>query len=81
MRMVYVYILKSSVDLGFYIGISNNLGARLIKHNQGGVQSTKYRKPFELVYSEKFDNYSKARFREKEIKSYKGGNKFKDLID
>lgn len=78
--MVYVYILKSSIDFGFYIGISKNLETRLIKHNQGKVHSTRNRKPFELIYSEKFDDYSQARMREKEIKSYKGGNKFRELI-
>lgn len=62
------------------MGISYNLEKRLQKHNKGGVRSTKTRKPFRLIYSEKFDNYAKARLREKEIKSYKGGNSFKELI-
>ena len=78
--MIYVYVLKSLVDKRYYIGITKNLENRIFKHNAGGVSSTKHRKPFELKYSEEFENYNLARIREKEIKSYKGGNSFKKLI-
>jgi len=33
-----------------------------------------------LIYKEEAENYSEARIREKQIKSYKGGNEFKKLI-
>jgi putative endonuclease len=79
--MVHVYILKSLKDNKYYIGITKNLENRLAKHNRGEVFSTKTRKPFILIKSEEFENYSNAREREKEIKSYKGGNKFKKLIE
>lgn len=78
--MIFVYILKSLVDKGYYIGISKDLNKRLQDHNKGKTRSTKNRKPFVLVYSEEYENYSLARIREKEIKSYKGGSKFKELI-
>lgn len=78
--MVYLYILQSLKDNGYYVGISSNLGKRLQKHDKGGVRSTKTRRPFKLIYSEKFEDYIRARSREKEVKSYKGGNKFRELI-
>lgn len=78
--MIYTYVLQSLTDNGYYIGICKDIGTRLEKHNRGGVRSTKNRKPFKLIYSEVFDSYSLARTREREIKSYKGGNKFKELI-
>jgi putative endonuclease len=78
--MVYVYILQSRVGKGYYIGICNNLEKRLEKHNKGGVYSTKKHRPFRIIYSEKYESYSDARIREKEIKSYKGGNTFRSLI-
>lgn len=78
--MISVYVIRSLKDNGYYIGISNNIDNRIKKHNSGGVYSTKDRRPFELIYTEEFKTYSLARFREKEIKSYKGGNKFKKLI-
>ena len=78
--MIYVYILQSDSDKGYYIGISKDLNSRLKKHNSGEVRSTAKRKPFKIIYSEKFEDYFSARIREKEIKSYKGGNSFKQLI-
>ena len=79
--MIFVYIIQSLHDKKYYIGITIDLDNRLRKHNQGGVQSTKNRRPFKLVHFEKFDNYQSARAREKEIKSYKGGNNFKALMN
>lgn len=78
--MIYVYVLQSLRDHGYYIGICKDLEIRLNKHNSGGVRSTSKRKPFKLVYSEMYENYGQARQREKKLKSYKGGNKFKELI-
>lgn len=75
-----MYVIQSIADEGYYIGICRDLDKRLEKHNKGGVRSTKRRKPFRLIFTEKFRNYLEARIREKEIKSYKGGNKFKELI-
>ncbi len=78
--MIYVYVLQSLTDQGHYIGICKDLEVRLSKHNAGGVRSTSKRRPFKLVYSEIYENYGQARQREKELKSYKGGNKFKELV-
>ena len=78
--MIYVYILQSQKDLGFYIGICKDLDIRLKRHNKGGVTSTKRRRPFKMIYKEEFSTYRDARKREKEIKGYKGGIQFKELI-
>ncbi len=79
-EMVFVYIIQSEIDNGYYIGICKDILIRINKHNIGGVVSTRHRKPFKLVYSEEYNNYGDARNREKQIKSYKGGNAFKRLI-
>ena len=78
--MVYLYVIQSMLDKGYYIGITKDIESRLKKHNAGFVFSTKKRKPFLLVHKESFEDYSQARVREKQIKSYKGGNSFKELI-
>lgn len=78
--MIYVYIIKSNKDNGYYVGITKDIEKRIDKHNKGQVTSTRGRRPFALVYIEEFRNYKNARVREIEIKSYKGGNKFKDLL-
>jgi putative endonuclease len=78
--MIDVYILKSIKDGGYYIGISKDVIKRLEEHNNGKTISTKNRRPFILVYKEQFLNYSEARKREIQIKSYKGGNKFREIV-
>ena len=77
----YVYILKSSIDFGYYIGQTKNLDKRIEKHNLGLVKSTKYRKPLKLVYSEKYNNRHDAIMREKLSKRQKGGDVFKKIIN
>ncbi len=78
--MYYVYILKSLKDEGYYIGCTKNINKRIYEHNKGKTRSLKNRRPLILVYIEKHDNVNNAYKREKEIKSYKGGNEFKKLI-
>lgn len=78
--MYYVYILKSLKDQGFYVGCTKNIEKRILEHNKGKTISLKNRRPLIVVYSEKHDNVNNAYAREKEIKSYKGGNEFKKII-
>jgi putative endonuclease len=79
--MHYVYILQSLKDNGFYIGCTSDLKERLYIHNSGKTLSLKNRRPLKVVYSEKYENPVDAYKREKQIKSYKGGEAFKILID
>ncbi len=78
--MHYVYILQSEKDLKFYIGEAKDLEARLAYHNAGLQRSTKNRIPFRVVYYEVLNDRVEALKREKEIKSWKGGIKFKELM-
>lgn len=79
--MYSVYILKSIKDGGFYIGCTLNLEKRIAEHNRGKTMSLKNCRPLELVYVERYNNSSLAYKREKEIKSYEGGEAFKKLIN
>ena len=75
-----VYILKCS-DGTFYTGISNNLKARIEKHNSGKVAKyTKPRRPVNLVYSEICSDKSSSLKREMQIKKLSRQKKI-DLID
>jgi putative endonuclease len=76
----YVYILKSMKDQKFYIGESTDVQKRLIFHNSGLQRSTRNRIPFIIVHVEAFESKSEALKREKQIKSWKGGEAFKQLI-
>ncbi len=68
----YVYILLSEKDNQFYTGYTSNLNQRLIFHNDGKVESTKYRRPLKLIYGEGCLNMQDAARREKYLKSGNG---------
>lgn len=78
--MYYVYILKSFKDGKYYISSTSNVENRLAFHNSACQRSTKHRIPFVLVYNESFPDKSQAEKREKQIKSYNGGEAFKKLV-
>ncbi len=73
-------ILKSLKNGRHYIGHAHNINDRLLRHNAGQVKSTKNYKPWQLIYTEKYNTKVEANRRELEIKSYKGGIKFKKLL-
>ncbi|MBU1180378.1 GIY-YIG nuclease family protein [Patescibacteria group bacterium] len=78
--MVYLYLLKN-ISGRYYIGITKlDLNERLKRHNAGDVMSTKPYRPWELFYFEAYDSYKEARVHEKQIKSWKGGNAFKNFL-
>lgn len=52
--MFYVYVLKSLKDGDIYTGYSSNLKARVKRHNDGLVKSTKSRRPLKLIYYQAF---------------------------
>lgn len=79
--MYYVYILRSIKTARHYIGATENLERRLTEHNFSRCRSTKAYRPWEIVYKEEFNSRLDAFNREKEIKKYKSGIKFKKLIN
>jgi putative endonuclease len=76
----YVHILQSLKDGRYYIGESANVHARLEFHNAGRQRSTKHRVPFKLILTEEYATREEALSREKQIKSWKGGEAFKQLL-
>lgn len=66
--MFYVYVLKSKKDNNCYIGSTKNLKIRFEQHNNGLVQSTKPRRPLELIYYEAYKAEADARKREHNLK-------------
>lgn len=66
--MVYIYMLKSSVDESYYVGISENVEGRVNSHNLGKVHSTRSKRPWVLVYTKEHLDYKEARRHEKWLK-------------
>ncbi|MDO9572956.1 MAG: GIY-YIG nuclease family protein [Candidatus Omnitrophota bacterium] len=78
--MYHVYVLRSLKDNKHYIGYTNNLERRLQDHNRRKSISIRHRGPFELIHEEIFQTKLEAIHRERQIKSYKGGDAFKELL-
>ena len=70
--MYYTYVLRSLKDKKFYTGFTKNLKLRFDEHTKGKVESTKERRPLELIYYEMCRNQQDATHREKYLKSYHG---------
>ncbi len=59
-------------DRNIYTGYTENLKLRFEQHNKGLVESTKDRKPLELIYYEACLKKEDALHREKYFKTYNG---------
>ena len=70
--MYYTYVLQSRLDNNFYTGVTQNLKLRFEQHNAGRVESTKQRRPFDLIYYEACLEWDDAVKREKYLKTYHG---------
>lgn len=75
--MHYVYILQSTKDKTYYIGITDDLKKRLREHNSGNVKYTSGRRPYNLSFYCAFCNKEKAHKFEKYLKSGSGNAFFK----
>ena len=76
----YTYVLKSLKDEKHYTGFTKKLKERLEMHNTGKVSSTKYRRPFELVYFEACKSIDSAIHREKYLKIAYGKRYLKNRL-
>jgi len=70
--MYYSYVLQSEKDDKFYVGFTKDLKLRFGKHSKGQVESTRDRRPLNLIYYEACLNQDDATKREKYLKSYHG---------
>lgn len=79
-NMNFVYIIKNEKGR-YYVGSTANIEKRLYYHNSGKNRSTKGKGPWKLVYKEEYSDKQNAVKREKQIKSFKGGEAFKKLLE
>ncbi|RYG42639.1 MAG: GIY-YIG nuclease family protein [Chitinophagaceae bacterium] len=73
--MFTVYILYSDTTERYYVGQTNDMVARLQRHNSGQSVYTKHGQPWTLVYTAEFLNRSEAMLSEKKIKK-RGASRF-----
>jgi len=73
--MYTVYVLHNLKYDKIYIGFSSDIEKRLIAHNhQSNKGWTKKFQPWNLIYSEIFEEKDQAMKREKQLKSAQGRN-------
>ena len=67
--MYVVYVLQSETYKRMYVGMTNDLERRIKEHNNGKTKSTRYFKPWKVLFIESFSTRLEAREREKYLKS------------
>ena len=73
--MCFVYILRCA-DQSFYVGLTQDLDARLKAHNDGrGAAYTFKRRPVSLVYSERYESDTQGLARERQLKRWSRSKK------
>ena len=66
--MYYVYLLETAKDKRFYVGYTNDLKRRFFEHNAGENISTRYGRPWKLIYYEAYGSKEIAQHRERVLK-------------
>ena len=78
--MYIVYILKSVITHHFYVGQTDDLDKRILRHNSGKVKWTSRYVPWKIVFKQNFDTREEALVREKYFKSHAGRNWLKKNV-
>ncbi|MGA7160530.1 MAG: GIY-YIG nuclease family protein, partial [Bacteroidota bacterium] len=80
MEHFFVYILYSQKHSRSYVGQTNNIDARLERHNKGEVISTKPYRPWVRIYYEAYETRGEAVKQERWYKTGIGHARVKELI-
>ena len=78
--MYCVYILQSETNGRYYIGHTNNIERRLQQHNTGKVRATANMRPWQVVYTEPYDDGMLARKRERWLKAQKSRRLLEEVV-
>ena len=78
--MFYTYILYSLSKCKFYVGQTNDINDRIIRHNSGNIKSTKYGFPWKIVFYFEFDSRAEAMDLENKIKK-RGASRFLESMN
>jgi putative endonuclease len=79
--MYHVYVIQSEVDGRLYKGMTDNLERRILEHNKGEQKSTKFYKPWKLMFTKVFKTRAEARKYEKYLKSGIGRAYLKSILE
>jgi len=77
----FTYVLRSLATGRFYTGATTDLDVRLEQHNSNMSRSTKNRGPSILVHREEFVTLAEALRRERELKTGKGRDEVRRILE
>jgi putative endonuclease len=69
--MFYTYVIQSDKSRQLYIGQTNDLKDRLLRHNSNRNKWTKNKGPWSLIFSQQFETRSEAVRLERKLKGFK----------
>jgi putative endonuclease len=69
--MFWTYVIYSTSTDIYYIGQTDNLADRLVRHDANRNKYTKNKGPWEVVFSKEFTTRNEAMALEKKLKSFK----------
>ena len=81
---MFTYAIYNKQCNKIYIGQTENLDERIILHNNKkfvGSYTSRFNGKWELIYKEEVKSRKEALTREKQLKSYRGREYIKNLID
>jgi len=76
--MILTYLLKSTKDSSYYVGITSDINRRLDEHNSGKLKTTSSKRPWILAFIREHKDYTEARKHEKWLK--KKNRQYKDKL-
>ena len=77
----HFYIIFSPSSNKYYIGHTEDMEARLIRHNQKSKGYTGPHNDWKLVYSEQYESKTEAYARERQVKNWKSRKRVIALIE
>ena len=79
--MPFAYVLRSLKTGQLYTGATANLEIRVSQHNSNQSRSTKNRGPWCVVHYEEFPTLAEALHREKALKTGKGRDEVRRILE
>ena len=77
--MYYVYAISSVNHNYIYVGMTLDIEKRVFRHNSGREKTTRFYRPFVIIYSEVCKTRIEAREQEKYWKSGIGKEKLREI--
>lgn len=76
----WIYVLKSERDGIYYVGSTQDVEKRLVRHNLGEYRFTKAHRPWKAIHQERVSSRPEAVIRERFLKSGVGRQELEEML-